>query len=79
MWNAVIIYYLSFLEKYFYRMVQVMSIAAFTRDSFHSIDNFLFFSLNALTTNVPHDKETSQLICIANQLTGFYMMGNIGH
>ena len=26
-------------------------------------------------TNVPHHKETSQLICIANQLTGFYMRG----
>ena len=26
-------------------------------------------------TNVPHHIETSQLICIANQLTGFYMMG----
>ena len=35
-------------------------------------------SLNPLTTNVPHYTETSQLICIANQLTGFYMMGNIG-
>ena len=35
-------------------------------------------SLNPLTTNVPHHIETSQLIYIANQLTGFYMMGNIG-
>ena len=35
--------------------------------------------LNPLTTNVPNHIETSQLICIANQLTGFYMMGNIGH
>ena len=34
--------------------------------------------INPLTTNVPHRIETSQLICIANQLTGFYMMGNIG-
>ena len=33
---------------------------------------------NLLTTNVSHHIETSQLICIANQLTGFYMMGNIG-
>ena len=29
-------------------------------------------------TNVPHHIETSQLICIANQLTGFCRMGNIG-
>ena len=35
--------------------------------------------LNPLMTNVPHHIETSQLIWIANQLTGFYMMGNIGH
>ena len=34
--------------------------------------------LNPLTTNVPHHIETSQLICIANQITGFYMVGNIG-
>ena len=31
-----------------------------------------------LRINVPHHIETSQLICNANQLTGFYMMGNIG-
>ena len=34
--------------------------------------------VNPLTTNVPHCIETSQLIFIASQLTGFYMMGNIG-
>ena len=34
--------------------------------------------LNQFTTNVPHHIETSQLICIANQLTSFYMKGNIG-
>ena len=34
--------------------------------------------INTLTTNVPYHIETSQLICIANQFTGFYMMGNIG-
>ena len=36
------------------------------------------WQLNPLTTIVPNHIETSQLICIANQLTGFYMMGNIG-
>ena len=30
-------------------------------------------------TNVPHHIEISQLICNANQLTGVYMMGNIGN
>ena len=36
-------------------------------------------AINQLTTNVPHHIETSQLPCSANQLTGFYMIGNIGH
>ena len=35
-------------------------------------------TINLLTTNVLHHIETSQLICTANQLTGFYMIGNIG-
>ena len=34
--------------------------------------------LNSLTTNGFHHIETSQLICNANQMTGFYVMGNIG-
>ena len=39
---------------------------------------FIIGVLNPLTINVPHHVETSQLICNINQLTGFYMMGNIG-
>ena len=35
------------------------------------------FVVNPLMTNVPHHKETSQLICDANQLTDFYTMRNI--
>ena len=35
-------------------------------------------TINSSTTNVPHNIEMSQLICIANQLAGFFMMGNIG-
>ena len=31
--------------------------------------------VNPLTTNVLHHTETSKFICNANQLTGFYMMG----
>ena len=34
---------------------------------------FIFPILNPLTTNVPHHIETSQLICYANHLTGFYI------
>ena len=31
---------------------------------------------NPLKTSIPHHIETSQLICKANQLSGFYMMRN---
>ena len=34
--------------------------------------------IRPLTINVPHHIETSKLICSANQLTGFYMMGYNG-
>ena len=34
-------------------------------------------SFNPLTTNVPHHIETSQLICNANHLTGFYILGTL--
>ena len=37
-----------------------------------------YFSLSPLTTNVPQDLETSQLICRAYQLTGAYIMENTG-
>ena len=33
--------------------------------------------INPLMINVPYHIETSQLICVGNQLTGFYMMGEI--
>ena len=33
--------------------------------------------INPLTTNVSHHIETSRLICIAYQLTDFYIMVNI--
>ena len=34
--------------------------------------------VNSLKINFPHHIEHSQLIFIANQFTGFYMMGEIG-
>ena len=34
--------------------------------------------VNSLATNIPHHIESIQLICIANKLTGFNMMENIG-
>ena len=43
------------------------------------IVNFIYeLVFKSLTTNVPTRIETSPLIYIANQLGGFYMMGNIG-
>ena len=44
---------------------------------FHSFWRFQYLlqnKVNSLTTNVPHHIDTSQLICNANQLTGFYMI-----
>ena len=38
----------------------------------------IFLGFNPLTTYVLHYTETNQLICYANQLAGFYLMGNIG-
>ena len=35
--------------------------------------------LAMLTTNVPYQIEARQLSCSENQLTGFYVMGNIDH
>ena len=38
----------------------------------------ILITFNPLTTSVSHDIETRKLIYNANQLTGFYIMGNIG-
>lgn len=35
-------------------------------------------SFNPLTTSVPHHMETSQLLYMETELTGFFMMGEIG-
>ena len=46
-----------------------------------SKSSFVLFQVgpfNPLISNAPHHIETSQLIWTANQLTGFYMKGNIG-
>ena len=42
-----------------------------------SLHKKMKLSINILTTSVPHHIETSQLICYANQLTGFYMSGTM--
>ena len=40
---------------------------------------FLYWKvINPFTANAPYHIETNQLICIANQLIGFYVMGNVG-
>ena len=33
--------------------------------------------VRSLATTAPHHKETNQLICNANQLTGFFMVGTL--
>ena len=33
--------------------------------------------INPLMTNIPHHVETSELICSANQLTGFYIRATL--
>ena len=55
----------------FYCMTAIAMLA--TLLSYVEIKNYL----NTLTTNAPQHIETSQLICNVNQLTGFYMIGNI--
>ena len=47
-----------------------------TESSFQTFPIHLF--VNPLKMNVPHHMETSQLIGSTNQLTGLYMMWNIG-
>ena len=42
------------------------------------VANLRVASLNPLMANGPNHIEASQWICNGNQLTGFYMMGNIG-
>ena len=44
------------------------------RNKLHRFKKVFF---NPLTTDVPQHIETSQLICYANQLPGFYMMGTL--
>ena len=41
---------------------------------FFATSSLFWNRINQLTTNVLHHMETTQLICIANHLTGFYMM-----
>ena len=44
-----------------------------------NFEQIRFFQYNVLTLNdqCSHHIETSQLICRADQLTGFYMMGTL--
>ena len=42
-----------------------------------SLHKKMKLSINILTTSVPHHIETSQLICYANQFTGFYIRATL--
>ena len=57
--------------------VKVIS-GKFSVDLLTFTKEFINGKLNPLTTTVSHHMETCQLIWIANQLTDFYMIGNIG-
>ena len=59
-------------------MTCIYGIFIIEMESLNHIHQFVRIIFNPLTTNGPHNIETSQLICNANQLTGFYMMVNIG-
>ena len=65
------------LEEACYLMTSITAIHFFYLSLFHGALEAVHY-VNLLTTNVPHHTETNQLICIANQLTGSYMMGSIG-
>ena len=56
---------------------QIRSFAVFCGFA-HNYERIFNGKLNPLTTTVSHHIETCQLIWIANQLTDFYMIGNIG-
>ena len=43
----------------------------FRKPSLGRVKGLSFVFINPLTANVPHHIETSQLVCNANQLTGF--------
>ena len=55
---------------------KVSSVSSSLLKGFHLSCRNIFF--NPIMTHVAHRVETSRLICIANQLTGFYMMRKIG-
>ena len=62
-------------------MIEILNlIHSFASELFNPLmTNERFYGLfNPSMTNVPRHIETSQLICIANQLTGLYILMNIG-
>ena len=81
LWPGVSDYNVSF---HGYKRVSVINwcfcCSCLFKSTFCTTFDFCIYSiwLNSLTTNVPHHIETSQLICGANQLTGFSMIGNSG-
>ena len=65
------------LPKFFGTVICIKSISGSRMIYCISFVFIIHPKISPLTTNVPHHKETSQSIYNANQLTGFYMMGNI--
>ena len=58
-------FFLPSLQSLFFPIISLLNI-------------YVLRFFNPLMTIVPHPIETSQLTCNADQLTGFYMMENIG-
>ena len=67
MFRLQVIFLTKDLSVYCVKKDETMDLFTYTKEIF-----------NPLTTNVPHHIETSQFICNANQLTGFYVMENNG-
>ena len=74
----------NILQKYLLFLQKIFTIEASQDPKYASREGKCMLEvdskiLDTLATSAPHHIETSQLICSANRLTGFYMMENTGH
>ena len=67
-------------KKYVYFLKMTSEKKNFLESRWNSGNGLLSdFYLGTITINILHHIKPSQLICSANQLTDFYMIGNTGH
>ena len=73
----------NILQKYLLFLQKIFTIEASQDPKYASREGKCMLEVNSkildTATSVPYHIETSQLICSANRLTGFYMMENTGH